>query len=144
MSFFKCSFPSFLFIFFTSSSLFLFFQFYKKRISSSSSSCSRSFFCSSLLSFSHPYEKELAIALKAIQESGNNLKKALKDFQIISIKGSENDFVTEIDKKNEEIIFSILREAFPNHQFIGEVTFFSLYFLYFTLSLCSFFLSFYL
>ena len=33
---------------------------------------------------------------------------------------SANDWVTEIDKKAEEIIFSTLRDAFPDHGFLGE------------------------
>ncbi len=30
------------------------------------------------------------------------------------------DLVTETDKKCEEIIFSSIRDAFPDHKFIGE------------------------
>lgn len=30
------------------------------------------------------------------------------------------DLVTETDKKCEEIVFSSIREAFPDHKFIGE------------------------
>jgi hypothetical protein len=115
MSLSKCPFPSFLFGALTASSLLYFYHqyFQQKKI------------LRNLLSpnqFStHPYEQELKVALECVYEAGDNLKAALQNEKLIHSKGRANDFVTETDRNNEELIFQKLRQHFPNHKFIGEV-----------------------
>lgn len=141
MSFFKCPFPSFLFGFITSITLFytlnkLNSNKKKKLIKpsfSSSSSSSSSSSNSSSNSSSHPYQEELDVILECIKEAGDNIKNALENDKLINSKGRVNDFVTETDKNNEDLIFSKLRKHFPNHKFIGEVNFYFYFIFYFIL-----------
>ena len=38
----------------------------------------------------------------------------------IEVKGDPSDFCTKIDVLNEELITQAIRQAFPDHQIIGE------------------------
>ncbi len=69
----------------------------------------------------HEYEEELEVAIDCAIRAGEKIKLALENDKLIHSKGRANDFVTETDKGNEELIFSTLRQRFPHHKFIGEV-----------------------
>ena len=38
----------------------------------------------------------------------------------IEIKGDPSDFCTKIDVLNEELVTQAIRQAFPDHEIIGE------------------------
>jgi hypothetical protein len=75
----------------------------------------------SLINSPHSYEKELKVALECVHLAGEKLREALESDKLIHSKGRANDFVTETDRSNEELIFTKLRQHFPHHKFIGEV-----------------------
>jgi hypothetical protein len=117
MSLSKCPFPAYLFGALTASSLLYLYHHLRRK----------NFRTLSFNHFSaHPYEKELEVALKCAYEAGDNLKAALENDKLIHSKGRANDFVTETDRSNEELIFQKLRKHFPTHKFIGEVSLFCL------------------
>ncbi len=63
----------------------------------------------------------LKVAKKAALEAGSLLLRSygkLKNSQIHT--KSKNDFVTELDKKSEKLIISIIRRSFPGHSIQGE------------------------
>lgn len=63
----------------------------------------------------------LQIAIEAAREAGKFLKHNLGKVRDISLKeGQERNLVTEIDKKSEELIVSIIRKHFPNHDILAE------------------------
>jgi myo-inositol-1(or 4)-monophosphatase len=63
----------------------------------------------------------LAIAIEAAREAGRFLKQNVGKIKSIQMKGGEGkNLVTEIDKKSEEMIISILRKNFPSHDILAE------------------------
>ena len=61
------------------------------------------------------------IAEKAAIKSGKfALKNLDSKFEVFSKGGQKNNLVTEIDRKNQESIISIIKTHFPNHSIIGE------------------------
>jgi inositol-phosphate phosphatase/L-galactose 1-phosphate phosphatase len=61
--------------------------------------------------------KTAALAAGAIIRDGS-----AKSNKHIEQKSSYADLVTETDKRCEDLIRSMLKEHFPNHEFIGEET----------------------
>ena len=65
----------------------------------------------------------LTTAVKAARKAGSLILRASEDIHLLTInKKSVNDFVTEVDLASEEMIISTLKEAYPNHAFLGEET----------------------
>lgn len=63
----------------------------------------------------------LYIAIEAAKEAGKFLKKNLGKVKRIDLKsGQERNLVTEIDKKSEELIVSIIKKHYPNHDILAE------------------------
>ena len=63
----------------------------------------------------------LNIAIKAARSAGKIIVRSLDHLDSLSIdEKGHNDFVTEIDKAAEAEIMRIVREAYPNHAFLGE------------------------
>lgn len=63
----------------------------------------------------------VTIALRAARAAGEFIFKATERLDSIKIQEKEaKDYVSEIDKKSEEIIISHLIKAYPNHGFLGE------------------------
>lgn len=63
----------------------------------------------------------LAIAKKAALSAGKLLKENVGKVRSIEHKGGETtNLVTEIDKESEKLIYRILKEHFPGHDFLGE------------------------
>lgn len=63
----------------------------------------------------------LDIAIEAAKTAGTFLKKNIGKVSNIERKdGQEKNLVTEIDKKSEEIIISIVKRHFPNHDILAE------------------------
>lgn len=58
--------------------------------------------------------------IKAATEAGKILKKNFGGKYKISSKDVLSNIVTEIDKKSEEKIISIIKEAFPQHNILSE------------------------
>lgn len=55
------------------------------------------------------------------REAGQFLKHFSDDHKLhVEHKGNDIDFITNADRESQALIFSRLREAFPNHRFIGE------------------------
>ena len=120
----KCPFPAFLFGALTASSLYYLYSQYtqqQQQQQHKEKSSLRTLLPIPQFSSPHPYEQELKIALECVHEAGYQLNLALQNEKLIHSKGRANDFVTETDQKNEEIIFQKLRKYFPSHKFIGEV-----------------------
>ena len=63
----------------------------------------------------------IQIAIEAALEAGKFLQKSIGNIQSVERKfGQETNLVTEIDKKSEEIIISMIRKKFPDHDFLAE------------------------
>ncbi len=66
----------------------------------------------------HPF---LNIATRAARKAGQHIMRAyerLEDVKV-SVKGA-NDYVTDVDRKSEEIIIDTLAQFYPTHGFLGE------------------------
>lgn len=74
-----------------------------------------------------PYISELELAIRISLEAGANMLDHYESVgtdkqSSISVmtKGSEIDFATEIDIKNEDLVISHIKSKFPEHMIIGE------------------------
>ena len=61
-----------------------------------------------------------ATLLKAVESAGQVLKEYFNQSFTISNKEGINNLVTEVDHKSEEVIFSIIKENFPDHYILSE------------------------
>ncbi|MGP1954463.1 MAG: inositol monophosphatase family protein, partial [Arsenophonus sp. NC-QC1-MAG3] len=63
----------------------------------------------------------LTIAIRAARQAGNFIAKSYEkpDFIEIVAKG-QNDFMTNIDKKAEQIIIEAIQKSYPDHTIITE------------------------
>ncbi len=63
----------------------------------------------------------LNTAIKAARKAGSFIVRASEDINSLTINTKRvNDFVTEVDVSAEKIIIETLRDAYPNHSFLGE------------------------
>ncbi len=61
------------------------------------------------------------IAVRAARRAGNLIASAIEQVDRLEItEKASNDFVTEVDRQAEEVIISIIHEAYPNHGILGE------------------------
>ena len=66
------------------------------------------------------------IALRAAREAGDMIVKAADNIDGVKVdEKNKYDFVTEVDRRSEELIINQLSSAFPDHRFYGEETGFS-------------------
>ncbi len=63
----------------------------------------------------------LNIAIKAARAAGSVINRAALDLEVVKV-GSKgpNDFVSEVDRKAEEIIIQMLLDAYPGHGILAE------------------------
>ncbi|BDA46202.1 Inositol monophosphatase 2 [Coccomyxa sp. Obi] len=64
-------------------------------------------------------DEYLRVALLAAKKAGAVIKENFHKEKLVEHKGTV-DLVTETDKNCEEIVFSSIQDAFPEHKFIGE------------------------
>src|SRR6476620_12305395 len=65
----------------------------------------------------------LNTAVKAARKAGALINRASFDVDKLTIRSKrQNDFVSEVDHAAEDAIISTLREAYPDHGFLGEET----------------------
>ncbi len=65
--------------------------------------------------------KLASIAEKAALKSGEfALENIDSDIKIFSKEGKKNNLVTEIDRRNQKFIISMIKDHFPDHTIIGE------------------------
>ncbi|MFH0990630.1 MAG: inositol monophosphatase family protein [bacterium] len=63
----------------------------------------------------------LKVAIQAALEAGRFLKENVGRIKQIERKhGQETNLVTEIDRKAEEIIITMIKQSYPDHDFLGE------------------------
>jgi len=63
----------------------------------------------------------LNIAVKAARRAGAIINRASQDIGTLNIKSKNyNDFVSEVDVAAERVIIDTLKDAYPNHGFLGE------------------------
>ncbi|HAF00837.1 MAG TPA: inositol monophosphatase [Methylophilaceae bacterium] len=63
----------------------------------------------------------LNVATKAAREAGKIINRASQDVGALKIHTKDfNDFVSEVDRAAEQAIISVLKEAYPDHGFLGE------------------------
>lgn len=63
----------------------------------------------------------LNIAVKAARRAGGIITRASQDVGSLKIRSKTyNDFVSEVDQAAEQAIIETLREAYPDHGFLGE------------------------
>lgn len=63
----------------------------------------------------------LSIAVKAARRAGNIINRASLEPEKIQVsRKGKRDVVTDIDRVAEEAIIDVLREAYPDHGFLGE------------------------
>ncbi len=63
----------------------------------------------------------LSIAVKAAREAGRIINRASQDVGSVKIQTKTyNDFVSEVDRGAEQAIIDILKDAYPDHGFLGE------------------------
>ena len=61
------------------------------------------------------------IAIEAARSAANIIIRAMKRLDTIKIAEKKpNDFVTEVDKRAEEAIITIIKKAYPKHAILGE------------------------
>jgi myo-inositol-1(or 4)-monophosphatase len=60
-------------------------------------------------------------AVKAAREAGRIINRASQDVGSLNVcSKTANDFVSEVDQAAEQAIIDILKEAYPDHGFLGE------------------------
>lgn len=63
----------------------------------------------------------LNIAVQAAYNAGNIIQQESKNLGRIKVdRKGHNDYVSEVDKKSEQIIINTILKAFPNHNILGE------------------------
>ncbi len=63
----------------------------------------------------------LTIAVKAARKAGAIINRASQDVGALTIQSKTyNDFVSDVDRAAEQTIIDILKEAYPEHGFLGE------------------------
>lgn len=63
----------------------------------------------------------LTIAVKAAREAGKIINRASQDVGAIKIQTKTyNDFVSDVDRAAEQAIIAVLKNAYPDHGFLGE------------------------
>ena len=63
----------------------------------------------------------LNTAVKAARKAGSIISRASVDLDKLTVRRKQqNDFVSEVDHAAEDAIISILRDAYPDHGFLGE------------------------
>jgi myo-inositol-1(or 4)-monophosphatase len=63
----------------------------------------------------------LNTAVKAARKAGSIITRASYDLDKLTVRTKrQNDFVSEVDHAAEDAIISTLREAYPDHGFLGE------------------------
>ncbi len=62
----------------------------------------------------------VAVAVNAAAKAGEWIKTKLGDYESLTLKTSEQDLVTEVDKGAELLIRNLLKTYFPDHAFLGE------------------------
>ena len=63
----------------------------------------------------------LNIAVKAARRAGAIINRASQDIGTLTIKSKNyNDFVSEVDVAAERVIIDTLKDAYPDHGFLGE------------------------
>ncbi|MFI4956736.1 MAG: inositol monophosphatase family protein [Gammaproteobacteria bacterium] len=66
----------------------------------------------------HPF---LSIATRAARKAGSHIMRAYERLEDVKVSSKgENDYVTEVDRKSEEIIMDTLSKFYPTHGFLGE------------------------
>ncbi len=60
-------------------------------------------------------------AVKAAREAGRIINRASQDVGSLNVRSKTvNDFVSEVDQAAEQAIIDILKDAYPDHGFLGE------------------------
>ena len=63
----------------------------------------------------------LNIAVRAARRAGNFIARSVEEIDRLDITTkSPNDFVSDVDRKAEQLIIETLREAFPDHSILAE------------------------
>ncbi|KAL8000019.1 putative inositol monophosphatase [Plasmopara halstedii] len=65
-------------------------------------------------------ETMLHVATKAARAAGAHMKSCLVSSRIEKTKSSKDDLVTVVDKQCQDLVFAIISENFPSHEFLGE------------------------
>ncbi len=60
-------------------------------------------------------------AVKAAREAGRIINRASQDVGSLKVQSKTyNDFVSEVDRSAEQAIIDVLKDAYPDHRFLGE------------------------
>ncbi|MFV2056794.1 MAG: inositol-1-monophosphatase [Thiohalomonadales bacterium] len=63
----------------------------------------------------------LNIAVRAARQAGNIISRAVDKIDRLNIiTKAQNDFVTEVDQRAEEVIIDTIRKAYPEHSILAE------------------------
>ena len=63
------------------------------------------------------------IALRAAREAGEMIVKSADNLDAVKVdEKSRHDFVTEVDRRSEDMIIHAIKKAYPEHAFLGEET----------------------
>jgi myo-inositol-1(or 4)-monophosphatase len=63
------------------------------------------------------------IALRAAREAGEMIVKSSDSLDLVKVdEKSRYDYVTEVDRRSEEMIINAISKAYPEHAFLGEET----------------------
>ncbi|MDB2664716.1 inositol monophosphatase [Porticoccaceae bacterium] len=61
------------------------------------------------------------IALRAARQAGDMIVKAADNLELVKVdEKGHHDFVTEVDRRSEEMIIEQIKKAYPDHRFLGE------------------------
>ncbi|MDP4198177.1 MAG: inositol monophosphatase family protein [Bacteroidota bacterium] len=65
-------------------------------------------------------EEYLALAVEMAQEAGDYANAINRSELLIMTKSNPMDLVTEVDKRNEDVIREAIHMRYPDHEFLGE------------------------
>jgi myo-inositol-1(or 4)-monophosphatase len=61
------------------------------------------------------------VAIKAARSAGTVINRAALNIERLQIaRKQQNDYVTEVDRMAESTVIEVLREAYPQHNFLAE------------------------
>ncbi|KAK7481662.1 hypothetical protein BaRGS_00027035 [Batillaria attramentaria] len=70
----------------------------------------------------HQLKEYYTLALEVAEKAGEVIRDAFNKEKMIDTKSCAADLVTVTDQAVEKLVFSLIREKYPTHKFIGEET----------------------
>uniref|UniRef100_M4BY87 Inositol-1-monophosphatase n=1 Tax=Hyaloperonospora arabidopsidis (strain Emoy2) TaxID=559515 RepID=M4BY87_HYAAE len=62
----------------------------------------------------------LNVAIAAARAAGAHMKSQLSTSRVEKTKSCKDDLVTVVDQQCQDLVFALIQESFPSHEFLGE------------------------